>query len=41
MGAYAPAPVAKPEIMNRIMKEVLRPTIDGMRREGRYLAIPS
>ena len=34
MGAYAPAPVATPEIMDRIMKETLQPTIDGMRREG-------
>jgi phosphoribosylamine--glycine ligase/phosphoribosylformylglycinamidine cyclo-ligase len=34
MGAYAPAPIATPEVMNRIMKEALRPTIDGMRREG-------
>ena len=34
MGAYAPAPVATPEIMSRITTEVLRPTIDGMRREG-------
>ena len=34
MGAYAPAPVATPEIMNRIAREVLQPTIDGMRREG-------
>ncbi|KAF9527749.1 bifunctional purine ADE1 [Crepidotus variabilis] len=34
MGAYAPAPIATPEIMKRIEKEVLRPTIDGMRKEG-------
>lgn len=34
MGAYAPAPVATPAIMERIMKESLQPTIDGMRREG-------
>ncbi|EKM84177.1 hypothetical protein AGABI1DRAFT_67458 [Agaricus bisporus var. burnettii JB137-S8] len=34
MGVYAPAPVAKPEIMNRVMKEILRPTVDGMRRQG-------
>jgi phosphoribosylamine--glycine ligase/phosphoribosylformylglycinamidine cyclo-ligase len=34
MGAYAPAPVATPEILERIMKESLQPTIDGMRREG-------
>ncbi|KAI0375249.1 aminoimidazole ribonucleotide synthetase [Pilatotrama ljubarskyi] len=34
MGAYAPAPVATPDVMDRIMKEVLQPTITGMRREG-------
>ncbi|KAI0788690.1 aminoimidazole ribonucleotide synthetase [Abortiporus biennis] len=34
MGAYAPAPVATPEIMNRVYEEVLHPTIKGMRREG-------
>ncbi|KII94152.1 hypothetical protein PLICRDRAFT_101232 [Plicaturopsis crispa FD-325 SS-3] len=34
MGAYAPAPVATPEIMNQIMTKSLRPTIDGMRKEG-------
>ncbi|KAF8140443.1 phosphoribosylglycinamide synthetase [Boletus edulis] len=34
MGAYAPAPVATPAIMDRIMQETLRPTIDGMRKEG-------
>ncbi|KAI0361360.1 aminoimidazole ribonucleotide synthetase [Trametes cingulata] len=34
MGAYAPAPVATPEVMDRIMKEVLQPTISGMRKEG-------
>ncbi|PPQ64516.1 hypothetical protein CVT26_002055 [Gymnopilus dilepis] len=34
MGAYAPAPVATPAILDRILKESLRPTIDGMRKEG-------
>ncbi|CDO73468.1 hypothetical protein BN946_scf185013.g103 [Trametes cinnabarina] len=34
MGAYAPAPVATPDIMARIVQEVLQPTISGMRREG-------
>ncbi|KAG8799273.1 hypothetical protein FRC17_007175, partial [Serendipita sp. 399] len=34
MGAYAPAPVATQDIMQRIQVEVLQPTIDGMRREG-------
>lgn len=34
MGTYSPAPVATPEIQERIMKEVLQPTLDGMRKEG-------
>ncbi|KAI0778429.1 aminoimidazole ribonucleotide synthetase [Trametes elegans] len=34
MGAYAPAPVATAEVMDRITKEVLQPTISGMRKEG-------
>jgi phosphoribosylamine--glycine ligase/phosphoribosylformylglycinamidine cyclo-ligase len=36
MGVYAPAPVATPAIMERIMSESLRPTIDGMRKDGWY-----
>ena len=39
MGAYAPAPIATTEIMSRITKEVLQPTIDGMRREGSHSPI--
>ena len=34
MGAYAPAPVATPAVMDQIMEEVLQPTIAGMRKEG-------
>lgn len=34
MGTYSPAPVSTPEIQSRIMKEVLQPTLDGMRKEG-------
>ena len=34
MGAYAPAPVATPEVISRITNDALQPTIDGMRREG-------
>ncbi|KAI0095028.1 aminoimidazole ribonucleotide synthetase [Irpex rosettiformis] len=34
MGAYAPAPVATTEVMDRINREVLQPTIAGMRKEG-------
>ncbi|KAG8740488.1 hypothetical protein FRC12_015988 [Ceratobasidium sp. 428] len=34
MGAYAPAPVATPDVMARIVKETLKPTIDGMRKDG-------
>ena len=34
MGAYSPAPVVTPEIEQRIMDEVIRPTLDGMKSEG-------
>lgn len=34
MGAYSPAPVVTPEIHDRIIKEVIRPTVDGMAAEG-------
>ncbi len=34
MGAYSPAPVVTPEIHARAMREVIRPTIDGMAKDG-------
>ncbi|MDJ0710450.1 MAG: phosphoribosylamine--glycine ligase [Woeseiaceae bacterium] len=34
MGAYSPAPVVTPEIESRIMDEVIRPTLAGMRSDG-------
>ncbi|PIL31709.1 hypothetical protein GSI_06412 [Ganoderma sinense ZZ0214-1] len=34
MGAYAPAPVATPTVMESILKDTLQPTISGMRKEG-------
>jgi len=34
MGAYSPAPVVTPDIEARIMAEVIRPTLDGMNRDG-------
>lgn len=34
MGAYSPAPVVTSEIHARIMKEVIDPTVEGMRNEG-------
>ncbi len=34
MGAYSPAPVVTPEIHQRIIDEVIRPTVDGMATEG-------
>ncbi|MFC0120222.1 phosphoribosylamine--glycine ligase [Pseudoalteromonas xiamenensis] len=34
MGAYSPAPVVTAEIHNRIMKEVIYPTVEGMASEG-------
>ena len=35
MGAYAPAPVMTPELSERVMEEILKPTIEGMKKEGR------
>lgn len=34
MGAYSPAPVVTPEIHDRIMNEVIYPTVEGMASEG-------
>ncbi len=34
MGAYSPAPVVTPEIHDRIMNEVIYPTVNGMASEG-------
>ena len=35
MGAYSPAPVVTPEVYNRIMMEVIEPTVKGMAEDGR------
>ncbi len=34
MGAYSPAPVVTPEMHERIMDQVIRPTVEGMAAEG-------
>ncbi len=34
MGAYSPAPVVTDEISQRVMDQVIRPTVDGMAAEG-------
>ena len=34
MGAYAPAPVMTKERLERVHKEILQPTVDGMKKEG-------
>ncbi|MGL4768233.1 MAG: phosphoribosylamine--glycine ligase [Formosimonas sp.] len=34
MGAYSPAPVVTPEVYERAMREVIEPTLDGMRQDG-------
>ena len=34
MGAYSPAPVMTPAIIERTMNEVMRPTVDGMAADG-------
>lgn len=35
MGAYSPAPVVSPEIHQRVMDEIIMPTVRGMAEEGR------
>ena len=34
MGAYSPAPVVTQEVHNRVMKEIIYPTVEGMAAEG-------
>ena len=34
MGAYSPAPIVTPEIHNKIMNDVIHPTIEGMKKDG-------
>jgi phosphoribosylamine--glycine ligase len=35
MGAYAPAPACSPDLAEQLTREVLQPTVDGLRAEGR------
>ena len=34
MGAYSPAPVVTPEVHARVMREIIRPTVEAMAAEG-------
>ncbi len=34
MGAYSPAPIISPQLHNRIMREIIQPTISGMAKDG-------
>lgn len=34
MGAYAPAAVATPEVLNRVRSEIIAPTLEGLIKEG-------
>ena len=34
MGAYAPAPIATPAVLKKIDDQIIKPTIDGMRKDG-------
>jgi phosphoribosylamine---glycine ligase len=34
MGAYSPAPVVTPEVHARVMREIIGPTVAGMRKDG-------
>lgn len=35
MGAYAPAPIVTDEILNKVKRDIIRPTLLGMAKEGR------
>ncbi|MGA7160338.1 MAG: phosphoribosylamine--glycine ligase [Bacteroidota bacterium] len=35
MGAYAPAPIATNALLKRVEKEIIKPTLDGMRSDGK------
>ena len=35
MGAYAPAPIVTEDILNRIKRDIIRPTLLGLAKEGR------
>lgn len=34
MGAYSPAPVVTPDVHDRVMRDIIRPTVEGMAAEG-------
>ncbi|KAF6062925.1 phosphoribosylamine--glycine ligase [Candida albicans] len=34
MGAYAPAPIATQDVLKKINDQIIKPTIDGMRKDG-------
>ncbi|WP_062790020.1 phosphoribosylamine--glycine ligase [Aquitalea pelogenes] len=34
MGAYSPAPVVTPQVHNRVMREIILPTVQGMKKDG-------
>ncbi|OHX21482.1 phosphoribosylamine--glycine ligase [Chromobacterium sphagni] len=34
MGAYSPAPVVTPAVHNRVMREIINPTVLGMKKDG-------
>ena len=40
MGAYSPAPIVTPAVHNRVMREIILPTVLGMQKEGhRYTGV--
>ena len=34
MGAYSPAPIVTPEIHAKVMREIIKPTVEGMAKDG-------
>jgi phosphoribosylamine---glycine ligase len=35
MGAYVPAPVVTPDVLNKVEEQIIRPALEAMRKEGR------
>lgn len=34
MGAYSPAPVVTPDVFERVMSQIMRPTVEGIKKDG-------
>ncbi len=39
MGDYSPAPVVTPDVFERVINEIMRPTVDGMDADGHVYTV--